>query len=40
MLIRLGYEIAIECDQPTPMISLLEIHTDRQKPTSSGRPAS
>ena len=30
MLIRLGYEIAIECLQPTPLISLLEIHQDRQ----------
>jgi transglutaminase-like putative cysteine protease len=30
MLIRLGYEIAIECQQPTPVVSLLEIHTDRQ----------
>ncbi|MBL8582431.1 MAG: transglutaminase family protein [Rhizobiaceae bacterium] len=30
MLIRLGYEIAIECPQPTPVISLLEIHKDRQ----------
>ncbi|KQZ14846.1 transglutaminase [Mesorhizobium sp. Root554] len=30
MLIRLGYEIAIECAQETPVISLLEIHQDRQ----------
>ncbi|MEO9336322.1 transglutaminase family protein [Mesorhizobium sp. SB112] len=30
MLIRLGYEIAIECQQPMPVISLLEIHSDRQ----------
>lgn len=30
MLIRLGYEIAIECQQRTPVISLLEIHADRQ----------
>jgi transglutaminase-like putative cysteine protease len=30
MLIRLGYEIAIECQQQTPVISLLEIHRDRQ----------
>jgi transglutaminase-like putative cysteine protease len=30
MLIRLGYEIAIECQQRTPTISLLEIHRDRQ----------
>ena len=30
MLIRLGYEIAISCTQPTPVISLLEIHKDRQ----------
>ncbi len=31
MLIRLGYEIAISCAQPTPVISLLEVHKDRQK---------
>jgi len=31
MLIRLGYEIAIECTQPTPVISVLEVHPDRQK---------
>jgi transglutaminase-like putative cysteine protease len=30
MLIRLGYEISIECQQRTPTISLLEIHKDRQ----------
>ncbi|MBX3583881.1 MAG: transglutaminase family protein [Rhizobiaceae bacterium] len=30
MLIRLGYEIAIQCQQQTPIISLLEIHADRQ----------
>ena len=30
MLIRLGYEIEIACEQPTPVISLLEIHKDRQ----------
>ena len=30
MLIRLGYEIAIECQQRTPLVSLLEIHPDRQ----------
>ena len=30
MLIRLGYEIAIDVQQPTPVISLLEIHPDRQ----------
>lgn len=30
MLIRLGYEIAIECTEATPVISLLEIHRDRQ----------
>ena len=30
MLIRLGYEIAIECTQATPVVSLLEIHRDRQ----------
>lgn len=28
MLIRLGYEIAIECQQATPVISLLDIHPD------------
>lgn len=30
MLIRLGYEIAIECTDATPVISLLEIHRERQ----------
>ncbi|MER9298869.1 transglutaminase family protein [Mesorhizobium sp. M0621] len=30
MLIRLGYEIAIECTAGTPVISVLEIHKDRQ----------
>jgi transglutaminase-like putative cysteine protease len=30
MLIRLGYEIAIECSESTPVISLLEVHKDRQ----------
>ncbi|MBN9551008.1 MAG: transglutaminase family protein, partial [Alphaproteobacteria bacterium] len=30
MLIRLGYEIAIECAQATPIISLLDIHPERQ----------
>lgn len=30
MLIRLGYEIEIECQQPTPVVSLLEIHPERQ----------
>ena len=30
MLIRLGYEIAIDCIAATPVVSLLEIHKDRQ----------
>lgn len=30
MLIRLGYEIAIDCLRPTSVISVLEIHKDRQ----------
>lgn len=30
MQIRLGYEIAIECDWPTPVICLLDIHRDRE----------
>ena len=30
MLIRLGYEIAIDCPQSTPLVSLLEVHPDRQ----------
>ncbi|MBX3569694.1 MAG: transglutaminase family protein [Rhizobiaceae bacterium] len=30
MHIRLGYEIAIDCPQPTPVIALLDIHADRQ----------
>ncbi|HTV69631.1 MAG TPA: transglutaminase family protein [Rhizobiaceae bacterium] len=28
MHIRVGYEIAIECPKPTPVVSLLEIHED------------
>lgn len=31
MLIRLGYEITIECSQPLPVISLLDVHPERQK---------
>ena len=31
MQIRLGYEIAIECDAPTAVVSLLDINLDRQK---------
>jgi transglutaminase-like putative cysteine protease len=31
MLIRLGYEIAIECPQPTPLIVLLDIHEERRR---------
>lgn len=30
MLIRLGYEIAVECDQDTPIVSMLEIDKGRQ----------
>lgn len=30
MLIRLGYEIAVECDQDTPIVSMLEISKGRQ----------
>jgi len=30
MLIRLGYEIAIECPQPTPLVSMLEIREEHQ----------
>ncbi|PZO78299.1 MAG: transglutaminase [Mesorhizobium amorphae] len=30
MLIRLGYEISIECTQPLPIVSILDIHDDRQ----------
>lgn len=30
MLIRLGYEIAIECQTALPVVSLLDIHGDRQ----------
>lgn len=29
MLIRLGYEIAIDCPHPMPVISLLDVHPDR-----------
>jgi transglutaminase-like putative cysteine protease len=31
MQIRLGYEIAVECSQPTHLVSVLEIHPDRRK---------
>lgn len=30
MFIRLGYEIEIDCPQETPLVSMLEIHADRQ----------
>lgn len=30
MHIRLGYEIAIECSDPTPIVSMLDINRDRQ----------
>ncbi|WP_366268537.1 hypothetical protein [Rhodobacter sp. 24-YEA-8] len=29
MLIRYGYEIALTCSQPTPLVCLLEVHEDR-----------
>ena len=29
MLIRFGYEIAVTCEQPTPMITLMSVHRDR-----------
>ena len=29
MKIRLGYEIAYECPQPTPMILMLSVHYSR-----------
>lgn len=29
MLIRCGYEIAVRCEQPTPMIAMLSVHPDR-----------
>ncbi|WP_274627130.1 transglutaminase-like domain-containing protein [Arvimicrobium flavum] len=31
MQIRLGYEIAIECERPTHVVSLLDIHRERQR---------
>ncbi|MDQ6437764.1 transglutaminase family protein [Mesorhizobium sp. LHD-90] len=31
MLIRLGYEIAINCAQPTPIVALLDIHQSRRQ---------
>lgn len=31
MKIRLGYEIEVDCQQPTPLISLLDIHPERQR---------
>ncbi|MEO3998768.1 transglutaminase family protein [Mesorhizobium sp. CAU 1732] len=30
MLIRYGYDIAIECPQPTPLVCLLGVHEDRK----------
>lgn len=30
MLIRLGFRLAVSCDQPTAMITALDIHSDRQ----------
>jgi hypothetical protein len=30
MLIRYGYEIAINCPQPTPMVCLLSVSEDRK----------
>lgn len=30
MLIRLGYEIAVSCPQPTPMVVSLDLHPDRR----------
>jgi transglutaminase-like putative cysteine protease len=30
MLIRLGYEIGLSCPQPTPLITILEVHPERQ----------
>lgn len=30
MLVRVGYEIGIECDQPTPMTVQLTVHPDRR----------
>lgn len=30
MLIRCGYEIAVRCEQPTPIITMLSVHPDRQ----------
>lgn len=31
MLIRAGYEIALACDRPTPMLAMLSIHPSRNK---------
>ena len=30
MHIRLGYEIAIDCDAPTHVVSMLDVNRDRQ----------
>lgn len=49
MLIRLGYEIGLSCPQPTPLLTILGIHPDRQPdiksdtsvattPNTRGRP--
>ncbi len=38
MLIRLGYEIEVECPQPTPIITMLEIHPDRRHDIQFEKP--
>ena len=46
MLIRYGYEIAVNCPQPTPMVCLLSVSEDRkadmrvaEKPEKKPAPA-
>ena len=30
MLIRFGYDITVHCEQPTPMVCLMEIRPERE----------
>ncbi|MEO3387810.1 transglutaminase family protein [Mesorhizobium sp. CAU 1741] len=39
MLIRVGYKIAIEVEQPTPLYTLMEVHPDRRDDVLWSRPA-
>ena len=36
MLIRFGYDITVYCEQPTPMVCLMEIHASFGKQVCIG----